>query len=69
MQVQDRLGTIDVAGIAGRCGNSPIERLAKLTDDERLVAVSGGDGLIQAPKGVAYVRIRRTDDVMVRSKP
>ena len=69
MQVQDRLGTIDVAGIAGRRRDSPIERLPELADDERLLAMSGGNGLIKLPKCVACVRIHRTDDVMARSKP
>jgi hypothetical protein len=69
VQMQDRLGTIDVTGIACRCSDTPIERLAKLADDERLVAMSGGDGLVQAPECMACVRIRRTDDVMARSKP
>jgi hypothetical protein len=69
MQMQDRLGAIDIAGTAGRGGNSPVERLAKLADDERPLAISSGDGLVELPKRLSCVRIRRTDDVMARSKP
>lgn len=69
VQMHDRLGAIDIAGIAGRGGDLPVERLSQLADDERLMAISSRYRLIEAPKRVAWIRIDRTDDVMARSKP
>ena len=43
--------------------------LAKLADDERPLAISSGDGLVELPKRLSCAGIHRTDDVVARSKP
>lgn len=50
MQMQDRLGAIDITGAAGSGRDPPVKGLPELADNERPWPLSGGNGLIEVPK-------------------